>query len=72
MNAKMMKIAGYRETLQASLRRENITIEKVGKAIASFQRTVLSGNSPADKFDQGQEAGAIPEAAQKGLTPVPG
>jgi len=68
MNAKMMKIAGYRELFKQVFGDENITTERVGKAIASFQRTVLSGNSPADKFDQGQEAGAIPEAAQKGLT----
>jgi len=31
------------------------------------QRTILSGNSPADRFDQGGETGAIPEAAQRGL-----
>ena len=67
MNAKMMKIAGYRKLFKAAFGDDTITTDRVGKAIASFQRTVLSGNSPADRFDQGQEAGAIPEAAQKGL-----
>jgi len=67
MNAKMMKIAGYRKLFKQVFGDENITTERVGKAIASFQRTVLSGNSPADRFDQGQEAGAISESAQKGL-----
>ena len=67
MRAKMMKIAGYRKLFKQVFGEEDITIDNVGKAIASFQRTVLSGNSPADRFDQGQEAGAIPEAAQKGL-----
>ena len=66
MVAKMKKIPGYRK-LFMQVFGEDITIGNVGKAIASFQRTVLSGNSPADRFDQGQEAGAIPEAAQKGL-----
>ena len=66
MIAKMKKIPGYKPLFMQAFG-EDITIGNVGKAIASFQRTVLSGNSPADKFDQGQEAGAIPEAAQKGL-----
>ena len=66
MMAKMKKIAGYRK-LFMQVFGEDITIGNVGKAIASFQRTVLSGNSPADRFDQGQEEGAISEAAQHGL-----
>jgi cytochrome c peroxidase len=66
MRAKMMKIAGYRK-LFMQVFGEDITIGNVGKAIASFQRTVLSGNSPADRFDQGQEAGAISAEAQHGL-----
>jgi cytochrome c peroxidase len=66
MMAKMKKIAGYRK-LFMQVFGEDITIGNVGKAIASFQRTVLSGNSPADRFDQGQEAEAIPAAAQQGL-----
>ena len=66
MIAKMKKIPGYKPLFMQAFG-EDITIGNVGKAIASFQRTVLSGNSPADKFDQGQEAGAIPEAAQRGL-----
>lgn len=67
MNAKMMKISGYRKLFKQVFGDDNITTERVGMAIASFQRTVLSGNSPADRFDQGGETGAIPEAAQRGL-----
>jgi cytochrome c peroxidase len=67
MRAKMMKIAGYRKLFKQVFGEEDITIDNVGKAIASFQRTVLSGNSPADRFDQGQEAGAISAEAQHGL-----
>ena len=66
MVAKMKKIAGYRK-LFMQVFGEDITIGNVGKAIASFQRTVLSGNSSADRFDMGQEAGAISAAAQHGL-----
>jgi cytochrome c peroxidase len=67
MRAKMMKIAGYRKLFKQAFGEGDITIDNVGKAIASFQRTILSGNSPADRFDQGQEAGAISAEAQHGL-----
>jgi len=66
MIAKMKKIQGYRKLFKEVFS-EEITIAGVGKAIASFQRTVLSGNSPADRFDQGGDEKAIPAAAQKGL-----
>jgi cytochrome c peroxidase len=67
MMAKMNKMPGYRKLFKEAFGDENIKIENVGKAIASFQRTILSGNSPADRFDQGQEEGAISAAAQHGL-----
>jgi len=67
MNAKMMKMPGYRKLFKQVFGDDKITTERVGMAIASFQRTVLSGNSPADRFDQGGEEGAISKAAQKGL-----
>lgn len=66
MIAKMKKIAGYRKLFRQVFGTE-VTIDGVGKAIASFQRTILSGNSPADRFDQGQEEKAISAAAQNGL-----
>jgi cytochrome c peroxidase len=66
MIAKMKKIPGYNALFLQAFG-EDITIGNVGKAIASFQRTVLSGNSPADKFDQGGETGAISQEAQRGL-----
>jgi cytochrome c peroxidase len=67
MVGKMKKIPGYQK-LFMDVFGEEITIGNVGKAIATFQRTVLSGNSPADRFDQGGETGAIPVTAQRGLT----
>jgi cytochrome c peroxidase len=66
MVAKMKKIPGYRKLFQQVFGTD-VTIDGVGKAIASFQRTILSGNSPADRFDQGQEEKVISAAAQKGL-----
>ena len=66
MISKMKKIKGY-NTLFLQAFGEDISIGLVGKAIASFQRTVLSGNSPMDRFDQGGDANAISPDAQRGL-----
>ncbi|OGW68269.1 MAG: cytochrome-c peroxidase [Nitrospirae bacterium RIFCSPLOWO2_02_FULL_62_14] len=66
MVAKMKKIGGYRKLFKQVFD-EEITMAGVGKAIASFQRTILSGNSPADRFDQGGDEKAISPEAQKGL-----
>lgn len=63
---KMNKIEGYK-TLFRQVFATGITIEGVGKAIASFQRTIVSGNSPADRFDVGGEETALSPAAQRGL-----
>src|SRR5262249_32268126 len=43
-----------------------VTSENIAKAIASFERTVLSGNAPYDKFKSG-DASALSAAAQRGL-----
>ncbi len=64
--AKIKKFAGYRQLFQDVFGRE-IAIEDIGKAIASFQRTILSGNSAVDKFDLGGEEKALSESAKRGL-----
>lgn len=66
MIAKMKKIVGYQKLFK-HIFGEDITIANVGKAIASFQRTILSGNSPVDRFDVGGNQTALSPSAQKGL-----
>ncbi|MBK5290390.1 MAG: c-type cytochrome [Acidobacteriia bacterium] len=44
-----------------------VTYEKIGKAIASFERTVLTGNSPFDKYQFGGDKKALSAAAVRGL-----
>ena len=66
MVAKMKKLPGYRKLFQEVFGRE-IMIEDVGRAIASFQRTVLSGNSAVDKFDIGGDQDALSDSAKRGL-----
>lgn len=43
------------------------TMEKITKAIASFERTLLSGNSPFDRFQYGGDTSALTDSAQRGL-----
>lgn len=63
---KIKKIAGYRKLFNEVFGRE-VVAGDVGKAIASFQRTVLSGNSAVDKFDLGGDDKALSESAKRGL-----
>ncbi len=46
---------------------EDITIDEVKKAIASFERTIISGDSPFDHYYYGGDKGAMSEAAVRGL-----
>ncbi|MDE3018184.1 MAG: c-type cytochrome [Nitrospirota bacterium] len=65
--AKLNAISGYRERFRTVFGTD-VTIEGLAKAIAAFERTILSGNSPADRFDMGGEETAISESAKRGLT----
>lgn len=67
MVKKLKGIEGYRRLFKDAFGGD-ITTDAVGKAIASFQRTILSGNSPADRFDVGGDQQALAEDAQRGLT----
>ena len=62
----LRSIRGYRE-LFMEVFSENITIENVGIALANFQRTILSGNSPVDRFDYGVDLNALTQSAQRGF-----
>lgn len=44
---------------------EGITIDTIAKAIAAFERTQISGNSPFDRFNAGDKT-AMSNAAQRG------
>lgn len=44
-----------------------IEIDHVAKAIAAFERTVISGDSPFDRYQYGGEANAMSAAAVRGL-----
>ena len=46
---------------------DQITIGMVVKSLASFERTVIAGDSPFDRFYYGHDSKALPSAAQRGL-----
>jgi len=47
---------------------DQINIDLVAKSIASFERTVIAGDSPFDRFYYGHDKKALSPAAQRGLT----
>jgi cytochrome c peroxidase len=55
----------YRPLFKAAFGSETITIDTVAKAIAAFERTQLSGDSPFDRFIAGDQ-NAISDAAKRG------
>ncbi len=59
--------ASYREQFKQAWGADQITIDMVTKSIASFERTVLSGNSPFDRYYYGGDKKAISASAQRGL-----
>jgi len=62
--ARLNKIEGYRKQFQ-EIFGTNVTEEGIAKAIASFERTVLSGGAPIDRYMAGDED-AMSEAALRG------
>lgn len=63
---KINKIPGYKKQFEAVFGGE-ATPETLAKAIAAFERTVLSGDAPYDRFKAGDKK-ALSEAAQRGMT----
>jgi cytochrome c peroxidase len=53
--AKLKKIKGYRELFDKAYPGEGITPKTIAKAIASFERTVVSTESPFDKYIKGDK-----------------
>lgn len=62
---KLNGIQGYKDQFQKVFGTD-VTPEGIAKSIAAFERTVLSGDAPYDKFKAGDKA-ALSESAQRGL-----
>jgi cytochrome c peroxidase len=57
----------YESEFQKAFGKGPITMDKVQKAVASFERTMLSGDSPFDRYAYGGDPKAISPAAIRGL-----
>lgn len=57
----------YREEFAKAWGDRPITYEMVEKSIASFERTVISGNSPFDKWKYGHDENAVDESVKRGF-----
>ena len=60
------KIAGYAELFERAFGDSKVTYDRITKALASFERTILSGNSPYDRFLNGDKQ-ALTSQAKRGL-----
>ncbi len=63
--ARLNKIEGYRKQFQEIFGTE-VTEKNLAKAIAAYERTILSGDAPYDRFKAGDKS-ALSEAAQRGM-----
>lgn len=64
---QLKDIKGYRQLFKEAFGTDDFDIRNVAKAIASFERTLMSGNSAFDKFEAGDDEKALSESAKRGL-----
>ncbi len=64
---KLMANPTYRAAFEKAFGPGPITYEKVEKAIASFERAVISANSPFDRYFYGGNKSALSVSARRGL-----
>ncbi|MDX1757697.1 MAG: cytochrome c peroxidase [Marinobacter sp.] len=64
--ARLMALPGYRTAFDAAYPGEGITDETLAKAIASYERTIISTDSPFDQWVRGDED-AMTEAQINGF-----
>jgi cytochrome c peroxidase len=58
---RVQSYAGYRPLFKKAFGTDEITIDHISKAIATFERTILSGNSPYDKYKAGDKTAMTEE-----------
>src|SRR5205809_307990 len=62
----LKKVQGYRELFARAFGTEDFTIEHIAKAIATFERTIMSGNARYDRYRAGRK-NAMTSAQVRGL-----
>jgi len=64
--AKLKGIPEYQPLFKAAFPKDGMTPDNIAKAIATYERTVVSGRAPFDAWIEGDER-AIPEEAKRGF-----
>ena len=59
--AAIAKIQGYRPMFVKAFGSDSVDIDRIAMAIATFERTVLSGNAPYDRYKKGDKNAMAPE-----------
>lgn len=65
VEARVAAVEEYRRRFRQVFGNQGVTIDTISKAIAAFERTQLSGNSPFDRFTAGDKT-AISDAQKRG------
>jgi len=65
--ATIAGVDGYAAYFAAAFGDDGVTIERIAKAIATYERTILSGNSAWDRYVYAKDQNALSEAAKRGL-----
>jgi cytochrome c peroxidase len=63
--SRVSSISEYRTRFRQVFRREGITLDTIVKAIAAYERTLVSSNSPFDRFIAGSKK-ALSQSQKKG------
>jgi cytochrome c peroxidase len=66
MIATLSRVQGYKPYFKEAFGTEEITKERVAQAIADYERTRVSGNSPYDRWRFNHEQDAVSAAAKRG------
>lgn len=61
---RLQVVPWYREQVKAIYGSDKVTPEHVGKAIAAFERTLVSNNSPFDRYQAGDRNAMSPSAVR--------
>ena len=65
--ATLSVISGYHAHFKAAFGDSTITPDRIAKALAAFERTLISGESPYDLFEYGGPKGTMSKSAIRGL-----
>lgn len=63
---KVRAVAGYAPLFKQAFGENTVTMGRIAKAIAAYERTVVTGNSPYDRYQAGDK-GALSSSAVRGM-----